>query len=545
MSVPVYNQQRSFLDTDQFIRRLFEQAPAGRFEFFAERIMPALVALRPQLAAMYCDNNGRPCEEPVRMLAISILQFMEGLPDRRAVEACCYDLRWKYALEMEVDAPSIHSTSLVKFRQRLLKNGLNSIAFDAVLEAMRKAGYLKARKAQRLDSSHVLGMVSEMSRLECIREAVRLTLERVSCEDQLAHPEAWSVWWDRYVESLPDYKAGQAVLQEKMLQAGADACDLLTWLDTLPDTIRALKETQTLRRVFEENFEEREAHLAKRRAQPPGAVQNPHDPDAQWSSKGTIPAKQKDWVGYKVQVAETVPTPDKSRNAPTDAVLTAVVTQPAIASDKAAMPEVEQEWERTQQEKPEALYVDGGYTSGKELARAEQEEREIKGPVQPAPARAEKLSAEAFDISIGTRRAVCPGGHASTNCSRMEEATGKVNYRFEWTDAICQSCPLREQCVGANQRHRALVVGEHHEHVQARRREMKTPEFQAQMHQRNGVEGTISELKRGYGMRRCRYRGLAKTTLQNYMIAAACNIKRWARRADWELNIGGMHTVAA
>lgn len=545
MSVPIYNQQRSFLDTDQFVRNLFAKAPAGRFEFFTERIMPELVALRPQLVAMYCADNGRPCEEPVRMLGISILQFMEGLPDRQAVEACCYDLRWKYALGMEVDSPSIHSTSLVKFRQRLLDNDLNSIAFDAVLESMRKAGYLKARKAQRLDSTHVLGMVSEMSRLECIREAVRLTLEHVVHEDQLARPEAWSTWWDRYVESLPDYKAGKEVLQEKMLQAGTDARDLLSWLDTLPESVRSIKEIQTLRRVFEENFEEQQAQLAKRRAQPPGAVQNPHDPDAQWSSKGTIPAKQKDWVGYKVQIAETLPTSKDDPKAPTDAIITAVVTQPAIASDKAAMTEVEKEWERTQQEKPGCLYVDGGYTSGKELARAQQEEREIKGPVQPAPTKGEKLSAEDFSIDIETRSAICPSGHASTNCSRMEEATGKINYRFEWKNSICQSCPLKDRCVGANQSHRSLVVGEHHEHVQARRREMKTPEFKEQMHSRNGIEGTISELKRGYGMRRSRYRGISKTTFQNYMIAAACNIKRWARRRNWEFDSNGIPALAA
>ena len=63
---------------------------------------------------------------------------------------------------------------------------------------------------------------------------------------------------------------------------------------------------------------------------------------------------------------------------------------------------------------------------------------------------------------------------------------------------------------------------------------MKTEAFKERMHKRNGVEGTISELKRGYGLTRCRYRGLIKAGLQNYLIGAACNIKRWARRMIWE-----------
>jgi hypothetical protein len=40
----------------------------------------------------------------------------------------------------------------------------------------------------------------------------------------------------------------------------------------------------------------------------------------------------------------------------------------------------------------------------------------------------------------------------------------------------------------------------------------------------------ISELVRGHGLRRTRYKGFAKVDLQNQLIAAACNIKRWFRK---------------
>jgi hypothetical protein len=41
------------------------------------------------------------------------------------------------------------------------------------------------------------------------------------------------------------------------------------------------------------------------------------------------------------------------------------------------------------------------------------------------------------------------------------------------------------------------------------------------MKQRNAIEGTHSELARAHGLRRARYRGLKKVTLQNYLIGAA------------------------
>lgn len=534
MSLPPIHRQRTFFEADAQFAGLFKSAPADRFRFFSDTVMPELRDRRPQLEAMYCAENGRPAEEPSRMLAVLILQFMEGLPDRKAVEACTYDLRWKMALWMEADEPAFHATSLVKFRNRLLKHGLMEAGFDAVLRAMRKAGYLKAHKAQRLDSTHVIGLVSHMSRLECVREALRLAMEGVAELPVHPRPGSWSLWWERYVQSALDFKTGIETLNEKMTQAGQDARALLGWIDTLGGAVDGSRPVGVLRRVYHENFHEVVGRIEPTRAQPSGAVHNPHDPDAQWSAKGTIAGRNKEWVGYKAQVAETLPSAPAGIKAPTDAVITAMLTQPAITSDHGSIRAVEGEWNREGLDKPAELYVDGGYTSGEVLADARRDAREVHGPVQAARSCGERYSAGDFDVEIDGRVAVCPAGQASTNCSRLAEGTGKVNYRFEWSSSRCQACGQRARCLGADQAHRTLLVGQYHPYIQARRREMKTGAYRQRMHKRNGVEGTISELKRGYGLRRCRYRGLMKAGLQNYLIGAACNIKRWARRLVWE-----------
>jgi transposase len=109
-----------------------------------------------------------------------------------------------------------------------------------------------------------------------------------------------------------------------------------------------------------------------------------------------------------------------------------------------------------------------------------------------------------------------------------------VNFRFEFSTP-CHDCSLRGQCLGKDQKHRTLLVGENHTALQARRQEQQTDAFKQRMKHRNGIEGTQSELVRGHGMRQARYRGLAKVKLQNYFIAAACNVKRWIRRQAWQL----------
>ena len=171
MSLPRLDPQRSFFETEEVFARLGKAGGAERFRFFAERIWPQLVRRRPELEKMYCADNGRPAEEPVRMLSVLILQFMERMPDRQAAEACQYDLRWKLALGMEVDEPAFHATSLVKFRDRLLAHGLERLGFEAVLEEMRAAGLFAQayETAVGLDAHHRAGQPDELAGM-CARD---------------------------------------------------------------------------------------------------------------------------------------------------------------------------------------------------------------------------------------------------------------------------------------------------------------------------------------------------------------------------------------
>jgi hypothetical protein len=332
------------------------------------------------------------------------------------------------------------------------------------------------------------------------------------------------------VDSKLDYQTEEPTLWEKLDQAGADAWALLEWVMTLPVAAQAQPKVTLLAQVFEDYFERVEQAWKGRRQHVTGGIRNPHEPDAQWRTKG---AKKK-WIGYVVQVAETAAEEPVAPGAPTRQFVTAVETQPALGSDEAGLEQVLAAQAERGQERPSALYVDGAYVSAGMLAQAEQEGWQLRGPAQPSAKTGKGHRAEAFDVRVAQRQAVCPAGQASTQCSRLAEAaTGKVSYRFEWSWQ-CRACAQREQCVGEGQRHRSLVVGEHHDFLQARRREMETEAFAEEMKRRAAIEGTISELVRGHGMRQARYRGLKKVALQNWLTGAACNVKRWLRLLAWE-----------
>jgi transposase len=189
-----------------------------------EKVWPVLVGwCRDELAECYASDHGRPAVEPVVLLGGLLLQFLERVPDRQALELVRYPLGWKLALHLGLGGAGFHPTTLVYFRQRLLERAKRDLAFGAGLEALQQAGLLPKRCRQRLDCTHVVAAVANLSGLECVRERLRLALEELAeALPEAARPACWPLRWDRYVESKVDYRSSAEARQEKFRQAGAD-----------------------------------------------------------------------------------------------------------------------------------------------------------------------------------------------------------------------------------------------------------------------------------------------------------------------------------
>lgn len=508
--------------------------PAVRpFALMRERVLPALEKRRADLEKMYDPVVGRPETDPVALMAATVLQIMQRLPDRACAEACLYDGRWRFALG---DIPAFHPTTLVVFRNRLAENGKARLALDACLEAMRGAGYLKSCRSVRIDSTHLLGRIAAMSRLECVRETLRLALGFLSA---FGGAGAWEPWRSRYADRSPEElrKASPAGLAARMDEAGADARDVLAKADALGGAVPAAGPVALLRRVFGEQFEIRDGTPAQRRASEAGAVVSPHDPEAQWSTKKTL--GKAGWHGYKAQVCETAEEGVCAKGEPTKSVVTAVLVQPATAGDHGSIPGVLAEHQSAVGAgcaPPDEVFADAGYVSAPALLKAEADGYELTGPMPAPPHGGGRFGTDSFAVDLPGRTAVCPAGNASSECGRIDDAKYGVRYYFAWPAKACAACPLRDKCVSKKNRlaRRTVEVTGNHMIVQERRNLCRTPEYRARMRKRNAVEGTHSELVRGYGLRRCRYRGLRKTRLQAHLTAAACDLRRWARRLCWE-----------
>jgi len=538
MSLPSFSTQGSLFSLSSVSSSLFPQT--DRYRLFATLVFPRIVAARVQVEAAYSKGSGRTAIEPVVLLGVCLLQYLEGVPDRQAIDMLRYHAGWNFALNRQLGDPLFHPTTLTRFRDRLEEHDLAAVGFKAILDGLIDAGLVKRRTNQRMDSTHVLGLVSRMSRVECVRESLRLALQEIALAVPLAQcPAGWTTWWERYVENKLDYRSSHDVLVDKLLEAGNDAQKLVAWAREREALVKG-EYVQQLIEVFGQQFVLEADQSVRTRGKGElgsGRIQNPHDPDATYSVKGAG-RQQIAHVGYKVQIAESAEERPLQPGEPTAGFVVGVVTQQAHRSDEAGAQEMASEQASMGLATPPVLYVDGAYVSAEKLAKAKAEGVELMGPAQAAlKRRPESYSAEDFDVQVEQRKATCPAGVENTQCSRLdgEKAPG-VQYRFEWNQGLCRECPMKDRCLGPGQKYRSLVVGEHHTELQKRRKEQKEAGFKERMKKRNAIEGTHSELVRAHGMRHTRFRRLERVSLGNYFTAAACNIKRWIRRAVWEVS---------
>ena len=159
---------------------------------------------------------------------------------------------------------------------------------------------------------------------------------------------------------------------------------------------------------------------------------------------------------------------------------------------------------------------------------------EVIGPMRPDSSWQAKEKAgydnTHFTVDWEMHQVTCPQGKRNTCWTPHLDAWGTpvISVKFSRTD--CRLCPVRSLCTRAigSPRRITLRVQTDHELLQQARRQQTTPEWKAQYQRRAGIEGTISQGTRAFGLRRSGYIGEAKTHLQHILTASAIHLVRFA-----------------
>lgn len=488
--------------------------------------------------------EGKPGLSPVLLAFVIIFQHLEKLPDRAAANALKTRLDWKYALHRPFDDAGFDPSVLVDFRQRLLAHEAEGRFFTAILTHFQSMGLLKTRGRQRTDSTHVLGAIRALNRIQTAGESMRLTLNVLAeaAPDWLerqVHPD----WLKRYGSPFKEWHLpqGETERTELVEQIGRDGRQLLLALyaPTVPKALRALPVVDVLRRVWLQQFYIDDTQIRWRTPQelPPAtlAINSPHDADARYSKKrSTI------WVGYKVHLTE-------SCDDAAPRLITNVEVTPAPIVDTDMTQAIHQHLADADR-LPATHLVDAGYIDAEHLVESQRAHQiDLVGPVAVNgtwQAKAGKgFDANSFQVDWEAKVATCPQGKVSSRWQERQDDNGNPVVAIAFRFADCSRCAVREDCTTSTQHGRLITIRlqEAHEALQAARQRQQTPEFQAQYALRAGIEGSLSQGVRRCGLRQSRYVGEAKTRLQEWFVATALNIARvstflageaWVERAE-------------
>ena len=283
---------------------------------------------------------------------------------------------------------------------------------------------------------------------------------------------------------------------------------------------------EVLRRVWLAQYYLDEGRVRWRKAGdlPPAGrrIDSPYDPEATFGNK-----RSTTWTGYKVHLTETCEGGEVH-------LITNVETTPAVTSDVDQTAPIHTSL-AAKGLLPGDHLLDAGYVDAELLVDSKAEHGvRLVGPVRPDVSWQAQTD-QGFDISRfvidwEARQVTCPEGKTSVLWQPGQDRWGNEVIHTEFARRECLACRSRPLCTRAKTEGREMTLRPRarHEALQAARRQQETAEWKAEYALRAGIEGTISEGVRGFGLRRCRYVGFAKAHLQHVITAAAMNLSRLA-----------------
>lgn len=522
MYKPTSPQQRLFGIETRVSPSLSKRLESSWAELFRNEILPILFRNEDRYAILY-GSTGRPNFSVARLLGLCLLQEWNDLSDQEALDTFSFDIRWRYALDVNDDEDYLSRRSLVEFRRRLAASDPDMKLIRDIFDTVRGSAIKKMGLSvsdQRLDSTRVVSNIRVKGRLALFSDTLTLFLKSLDDERLARVPEAIRTWYSSEPEGW--FGLGFSEQTVRLEELARYLYDLVCLFEDCTDEPYLL-----LKRLFSEHcgINGTSVHLKKRLEG--ASLQSPYDPDASFGHKGS---------GYSVHVTETCGNDGRSE------IITDYEVHGSARSDMGKALDVIERLD-TAGLKPDTLFADGGYPSVPSASKIVDKGTELMAPVNRSRLGDDVIGRDLFVFDDEGRVVRCPMGCAPIDhrvLSRNNTVRRSLHAIFDGD--TCRSCAMLDQCPVRTPNHRARgckardSVGNFRLDISREirlRDEMyavqHTREWKDRYSIRTGIEGTNSELKRAHGMMRIRLRRLAKVCFSVACKITACNIKRWAR----------------
>lgn len=486
-------------------------------------------------ADLYKDT-GRCSVPPSVVASVMVLQRLEGLSDREAVERYAFDARWRYACGVgSYDTggwASFAHTVLVEMRMRLRGSERPDRVFEVAVDAARAAGLVGRKRV--LDSTPLLDAVATMDTITLIRSAIRALL-RVAGGELREALRAVLVSGDDYASSSKpqvdwDDKEAQNELIDSRAKDGYVLIMALCGRELSPAVVEA---ACLLCTVLGQDLEKTEdGRFAIVHGVAADRVISTVDPQTRHGHKSSAHG----FDGYKGHAAvdpdsEIITATTVSPGNAADGSVAPDLIADLIADDTADSGEADRSGEASSSGGREdvdddapTVYGDCAYGTGAFQDFLDEEDIESRCKTQDPAAKNGLFAKDRFDVNVGSDTVTCPAG-VTVEIRRGKDGTGTATFAGH-----CSACPLRPQCTKATAG-RTVSVGPHEEVLARSRARQKDPTWAADYRAtRPKVERKLGHLMhRKHGGRRARVRGRERVGADFSLLAAAINLARLAK----------------
>lgn len=466
---------------------------------------------------------GRRSIPPRIVAVVMVLQRLEGLSDREAVDRFRFDVRWKYAAGgLDLDYPGFVHTVLVDMRERLRRSADPDRVFRTVLDVAKAAGIVGRKRV--LDSTPLYDAVATQDTVTMIRSAIRGLLRAADGELAAELRRALKRDDDYTSPGKPACDWEDRAAREALVDALArDGYALLARLDGHKCGPIVKEAAALLATVLGQDLEETEDgtfRIARRVA--PDRVISTVDPEARHGHK----TQAHGFDGYKGHIAID----------PDSEIITATAVTPGNVGDgnvakeileEVIGPDQPQKTDATQpsEEGRVEVYGDSAYGTASVLKHLESAGAEVFVKVQPPVAPNGVFSKSAFHIDLSCDTVTCPVGQL-VQIRRQKDGSGIASFGER-----CKQCPRASSCTSSKQG-RNVTVNAREDLLQRARAAQRSPEWRARYKTtRPKVERKLAHLmRRRHGGRRARMRGKDRIERDFTMLCAADNLRRLAER---------------
>lgn len=456
--------------------------------------------IREMLRERYCQDRGRPAEDPELMFKICLLEYLYNLSDVQVIGHIRVNLAYRWFLCLNIDEELPDDTTISYFRVNRVGLDKFKEIFDRLIEKCIEADLIQRQPNRAIiDATHILANVAIPTWLSLVRQAIENVIVDLKPENQ-SIAEDFQQRYENLLESLKG-----KTRDEKLPYVLEFASELAQVAEkSLNNVEDQFSPIAILKKVISDRKDTAEDRII-----------SVVDPEARTGHKSDMRKIQ----GYK----DHIMIDEESE------IIISVKVTPANAEDGDQLTDLISQFEENHGTLPTQVTADKGYWFGKNLRYLH--ENNIIGNISWMKTKQQAsglFSPEDFNFNPDKMEITCPNNVTTNKFRDRSKRDDRKGYEFCFTKSQCQGCSLRNRCTSSKSV-RNVFISKYYFDLKRGREHYQTAEYREASKNRWLIERKHADKVRNHGLRRTRYLGVERTWIHSILSSIASNIKRMSK----------------